>query len=243
MGSFDSQKEAVPGISAYTVWFLAFWKKKKNSCWVADDRLFTIHELDSTLTVQSPYNDTVIASVPIFPSNQEGANYAAAEILIRTSPQIPEPYIYVSNRNKGLPTTEGDSIGIFKLVNQGQEGEGLVLIKQVFTGLSQIRSMEIGNPANGGDQFLIAGAASGDGGVAVFRRTEGGGDLELVARNREVPNRTAFVFVWYSHWKFHEPLVKSGRWDDISWDKASYNLTECLTLSTSWNWLATWLIK
>ena len=55
--------------------------------------------------------------------------------------------------------------------------------------------MEIGNPANGGDQYLIAGAASGDGGVVVFQRTEGGGNLEFVASNLKVPTRTAFVLI------------------------------------------------
>ena len=138
----------------------------------------------------------IISSVPIFPSKPEpGAVYAAAEILIRTSPQFPHPYIYVSNRNTGTTTPEGDSIAIFEHVHQGKKNEGLVLIKQVFTGLNQIRGMEIGNPANGGDQYLIAGAASGKGGVAIFRRTEGGRNLELVVRNLDVPTRTAFVWV------------------------------------------------
>ena len=96
-----------------------------------------------------------------------------------------------------MPAPEGDSIAIFEHVNQGQQNEGLVLIKQVFTGLSQIRGMEIGNRANGGDRYLIAGAASGTEGVAIFRRTEQGRNLELVVRNQDVPTRTGFV--WVSH--------------------------------------------
>jgi hypothetical protein len=136
-------------------------------------------------------------SVSIIPSKPPlGAVYAAAEILIpSTSPQFPIPYILVSNRNTGSPTPEGDSIAIFEHVHKGQHNEDLILKNQVFTGLSQIRGMEIGNPANGGDQYLIAGAASGKGGVAIFRRTEGGKNLERVVGNNDVPTRTAFVWV------------------------------------------------
>ena len=84
-------------------------------------------------------------------------------------------------------------------MNQGQKNEGLVLIKQIFTGLSQVRGMEIGNRANGGDRFLIAGAASGTGGVAIFRRTEQGRNLELVVRNQDIPTRTSFIWVTHRH--------------------------------------------
>ena len=94
-----------------------------------------------------------------------------------------------------MSTAEGDSIAIFEHVNQGQKNEGLVLINQVFTGLNQIRGMEIGNVDNGGEEYLIAGAFSGTGGVAVFRRTEGGQNLELVVRNQDIPTRTSFVWL------------------------------------------------
>ncbi|KAJ2923344.1 hypothetical protein H1R20_g13751, partial [Candolleomyces eurysporus] len=71
----------------------------------------------------------------------------------------------------------------------------LRLTNQVFTGLRQIRSFAIGKAdENGGDEFLIAGANL-DGGVAVFRRTEGGRNLELVTRNTELQSRTSFVFL------------------------------------------------
>ena len=137
------------------------------------------------------------ASVSIIPANPpKGAVYAAAEILIPAPcPNFPIPYIYVSNRNTGVPTAEGDSIAIFEHVNQGQRNEGLVLINQVFTGLNQIRGMEIGNVENGGEQYLMAGAAAGTGGVAVFRRTNEGQNLELVARNKDISNRTSFVWL------------------------------------------------
>ena len=80
-------------------------------------------------------------------------------------------------------------------MNQGQHNEGLVLINQVFTGLNQIRGMEIGNQANGGDKYLIAGGSNGKGGVVIFRRTEQGKNLELVVRNQDIPTRTSFVWV------------------------------------------------
>jgi hypothetical protein len=94
-----------------------------------------------------------------------------------------------------VTTPEGDSIAIFEHVNQGQQNESLVLINQVFTGLDQIRGMEFGNDDNGGEQYLMAGAASGTAGVAIFRRTEGGRNLELVARNLDIPTRTSFVWL------------------------------------------------
>lgn len=70
----------------------------------------------------------------------------------------------------------------------------LRLTNQVFTGLSQIRSFAIGKTEGGGDEFLIAGANT-QGGVAVFKRTDGGRNLELVVRNQELQNRTSFVFL------------------------------------------------
>ncbi|KAF8192927.1 hypothetical protein BJ912DRAFT_961405 [Pholiota molesta] len=65
---------------------------------------------------------------------------------------------------------------------------------QVFTGLRQIRSMAVGKVSDGGDEYLIAGA-NVDGGVAVFQRVDGGRNLQLVARNTDIANRTSFVFV------------------------------------------------
>lgn len=55
--------------------------------------------------------------------------------------------------------------------------------------------MQFGNADNGGEEYLIAGAASGSGGVAVFRRTEGGRNLELIARNTDVPTATSFSWL------------------------------------------------
>ncbi|KAF8960657.1 Lactonase, 7-bladed beta-propeller-domain-containing protein [Flammula alnicola] len=131
---------------------------------IFNDRLFTVHELASTLSVQTippQPNGTSItfATVSIIPPNPPaGALWAGAEVLIPApTAKFPVPYIYVSN-----PT--GDSIAIFE--------HALVLVKQVFTGLDQIRGMEFGNEAQGGDEFLIAGGVAGTAGVIVLRRTE-----------------------------------------------------------------------
>lgn len=169
---------------------------------IFNDRLFTLHELASTLTVQRipAYpngTSTIIDSVSIIPSNPPaGAVWAAAEILIpKPTHRFPIPYIYVSNRNTGVQDSRGDSIAIFEHVNRGKPDESLKLITQVFTGLDQIRGMEIGNDCNGSEEFLIAGGVAGTAGVVMYRRTEGGRSLTEVARNLEVPTRTSFVWL------------------------------------------------
>lgn len=56
--------------------------------------------------------------------------------------------------------------------------------------------MEIG-PADerGGDEYLITSGFAGTAGVLMYRRTEGGRNLELVARNLDIPTRTSFVWL------------------------------------------------
>lgn len=161
-----------------------------------------LHELASTLTVQPVPafpngTSTIIDSVSIIPSNPPiGALWAAGEILIpEPTANFPTPYIYVSNRNTGVQSPVGDSIAIFEHVNQGQPNEGLKLITQVFTGLDQIRGMEIGSDSDGSEEFLIAGGVAGTAGVVMYRRTEGGRNLVEVARNLDVPTRTSFVWL------------------------------------------------
>ncbi|KAJ7579351.1 Lactonase, 7-bladed beta-propeller-domain-containing protein [Mycena floridula] len=170
---------------------------------IFEDRLFTLHELSSTLTVQAipafPNGTaSIIASTSILPDNPPPqADWHAAEILIpEVTRRFQTPYIYVSNRNTGpILDPRGDSIAIFEHVNQGRPNEGLVLVKQVFTGLDQIRGMEIGLESNGGDEFLIAAGVAGTAGVVVYRRVDGGRDLVEVARNLDVPTRTSFVWL------------------------------------------------
>lgn len=140
----------------------------------------------------------VIANVSIVPAvRPPGAKYSAAEILF-PSPTLrfPKSYIYVTNRNIGVPdTTQGDSIAIFEHVNIGRANEGLKLIKQVFTGLSQVRGIAIGHVDNGSEEFLVAAGVAGTGGVKVFKRVDGGRDLVEVASNKEVLTRTSFVWL------------------------------------------------
>ncbi|KAF5340451.1 hypothetical protein D9758_013557 [Tetrapyrgos nigripes] len=171
---------------------------------VHDDRLFTLHELASTLTVQAipafPNGTSqIISNVSILPAQRPpNASYAAAEILIpKTTPKFRTPYIYVSNRNVGIqdPSGVGDSIAIFELVKKGTRDEHLQLVKQVFTGLDQIRGMEIGFEENGSDEFLIAAGVAGNAGTVVYRRVNGGSDLEEVARNLDIPTRTSFIWL------------------------------------------------
>lgn len=169
----------------------------------SDERLYTLHELSSTLTLQAippaPNGTTpLIANVSIIPPNPPaGAAFAAAEILIPPpTAKFPVPYIYVSNRNTGVQDPRGDSIAIFEHINATRTTkEGLQLVTQVYTGLDQIRGMEIGNNENGGEEFLIAGGVAGSAGVVMFKRTEGGRNLELIVRNTDIPTRTSFVWL------------------------------------------------
>ncbi|TFK70245.1 hypothetical protein BDN72DRAFT_551718 [Pluteus cervinus] len=175
---------------------------------IYNERLFTIHELSSTLSVQTipaapNGTSTVISTVSIIPTDagtppSGSTTWAAAEILIPSpSSRFPTPYIYVSNRNVGYNLDpRGDSIAIFEHVNVGTSSESLRLVNQVFTGLSQIRGMQFG-PADsrGGDEFLIAAGVAGTAGTVVLRRTEGGRNLQVVARNLDIPTRTSFVWL------------------------------------------------
>jgi hypothetical protein len=91
--------------------------------------------------------------------------------------------------------SRGDTIAIYEHVNKGQSNEGLVLVNQVFTGLNQPRGVAIGPVSSGADEFLVAAGVAGTAGVRVFRRTEGGRNLALVAQNTQVATRTAFVWL------------------------------------------------
>jgi 6-phosphogluconolactonase (cycloisomerase 2 family) len=169
---------------------------------IFDDRIFVIHELASTLTVQpipAPPNgtSTIIDSKSIIPSGlPEGAMMAAAEILIpNPTAKFPIPYIYVSNRNTGIQDPRGDAVAIFEHVNKGKPDEGLKLITEVFTGLDQIRGMEIGLESNGGDEFLIAAGVAGSAGTVVYQRVDQGRNLKEIVRNLDIPTRTTFIWL------------------------------------------------
>lgn len=167
--------------------------------------LFIIHELSSMLTVQKiPEDPTAssgpaIASVSVVPTDVlQGTQYGAAELLISTpTEKFPDALIYVSNRNIGSTIDDrGDSIAIFKWTppaDGSSEGK-LENLAQVYTGLQQIRSMAIGKVEDGGDEFIVAGANT-NGGVSVFRRTEGGKNLEFVANDQTFANRSSYVWL------------------------------------------------
>jgi hypothetical protein len=165
-----------------------------------DEELYTLHELDNTLTVQqvpTAPNGTspIFATVNITPPNPPaGAYFAAGEILIPTpTDQFQVPYIYVSNRNTGTQDPRGDAIAIYERTANSQDE--LTLVTHVYTGLDQIRAMEFGSASNGGVQYLIAGGVAGTAGVVILKRTDGGRGLEVVARNTDIPTRTSFVWL------------------------------------------------
>ncbi|KAJ6551294.1 Lactonase, 7-bladed beta-propeller-domain-containing protein [Mycena capillaripes] len=166
---------------------------------ISNDRLYTLHELASTLSVQTipaAPNGTarLISTASIIPANPPpNAVWAAAEILIPPpSASFPSQYIYVSNRNTGVQTPTGDSIAIFENLDQGTPRERLQLVTQVFTGLDQIRGMEFGGED---DEYLIAGGVAGTAGVVIYKRVDGGRNLTEVVRNTDVPTRTSFVWL------------------------------------------------
>ncbi|KXN82927.1 hypothetical protein AN958_02010 [Leucoagaricus sp. SymC.cos] len=164
---------------------------------IFEDRLFTLHETASTLTVQAvpaAPNGTspILSDVSTVPPGKhpEGAIFAASEILIpNPTRRFPKPYIYVSNRNTGTQLDpRGDTVAIFELLNKGTNNEKLQLVNQIFTGLQQIRGMDA-------EEFLIAAGVAGNAGTIMLRRTEAGRNMELIARNLDVPTRSTFVWL------------------------------------------------
>ncbi|KAF7354367.1 Isomerase YbhE [Mycena venus] len=159
---------------------------------ILGDSMYVLHETANLLTKQripsypngtSPFLASAL-TVPLdAPAN---ATFAAAELLLSPScAAYPQQCLYASNRNiGGTPDPRGDSIAIF-------EPQGLNVVRQVFTGLVNIRGMEFGiGPV--GEEYLVAlGAVSG--GMVVYKRTDGGADLVEVARNASAVARTTLV--------------------------------------------------
>jgi hypothetical protein len=163
------------------------------------------------LTIHSIPTAQLLVNVSVVPNDPEvpkGAQFAAAEILYpgRLNGST-EDFVYVSNRNVGVPDPRGDSIAIFQHISGSQVGtaratsrrkfrranEELNLVTQFFTGLQQVRSMAFSDDG----VYLVAGGSKdgSGGGVKVFQRTEGGKGLEEVAKNGDVDTRTGFVWV------------------------------------------------
>ncbi|KAI9063641.1 putative isomerase YbhE [Trametes sanguinea] len=168
---------------------------------VRGDQLYTVHELSSTLTQQTiPSTPSSSGPAPALVANfsvvppglPAGASMAAGEILLAEASDAPgsafsSPFIYVSNRNVGTQDPRGDAIAIYAVEPQ------LAFVKHVFTGLDQIRGMELSGGSE--NEFLVAAGVAGDAGVVVLRRTQGGADLEVVATNKDVPTRSSFVWL------------------------------------------------
>ncbi|KDQ53879.1 hypothetical protein JAAARDRAFT_38844 [Jaapia argillacea MUCL 33604] len=161
--------------------------------------LYVIHELASTLTAQvlpmapngtTPFLSNYSTLPPTYPN---GSAFAAAEILIPTpSANFPGTYIYTSNRNTGNLDPNGDTIVIWEILPTGAVQQ----VKQVYTGLDQIRGMMFSwDVDNGEAEYLIAAGYAGTAGVHVYQRINGGADLALVASNTDIPTRTSFVWL------------------------------------------------
>ncbi|KAJ8462487.1 hypothetical protein ONZ51_g10876 [Trametes cubensis] len=156
--------------------------------------LYTVHQTSNTLTQQrippapNGTSTTLIANISILPPGlPEGAAMAGAEVLLaERSEHYAESFIYVSNRNTGVQDPRGDAIAIFRVEPR------LSLVGFVYTGLQQVRGMQLGGPEK---EFLIAGGVAGDAGVIMLKRTEGGRNLTLLARNAEIPTRASFVWL------------------------------------------------
>ena len=163
------------------------------------DQLYTIHEDDSTLTQQTIPTDTSVRAVPatanvsiVPPDVPAGAAMFAAELLLAEASDAPgsnftQPFLYASNRNLGTQDPRGDAIAIYAVEPE------LTFVKHVFTGLDQIRGMELSGGSE--NEFLVAAGVAGSAGTIVLRRTQGGADLEIVVTNTDIPTRTSFVWL------------------------------------------------
>ncbi|KDQ07996.1 hypothetical protein BOTBODRAFT_38331 [Botryobasidium botryosum FD-172 SS1] len=159
--------------------------------------IYTVHELDNTLTAQvlpapnSSEPAKILASLSVLPPDvPRGSQNGAAELILSpTNKKFPKPFLYASNRNVSPDTTlldpRGDTIAIFT-------PEPLKLVKHVYTGLNQIRGMAIGGPNN---EYILAAGILG-GGVVVYERINGGADLKELARLTKEGSDNVVSFVW-----------------------------------------------
>lgn len=75
-------------------------------------------------------------------------------------------------------------------------------MNEIWTGILQPRGLAFSGETRaasingaGDAEFLAVGGQGGVGGVAIFKRTEGGRNLVEVAREKTVPTRTSFVWI------------------------------------------------
>ncbi|KAF8322042.1 hypothetical protein DL93DRAFT_1241531 [Clavulina sp. PMI_390] len=166
--------------------------------------LYTIHELANTVTQQiipaKPGADfpALIANVSTLPPASTlpaNSEYTAAELLLfPASASTTTRYLLASNRNigTGVNATAGDSLAILATAPK------LHVVKQVWTGLEQIRGTQLSPDG----KYVIAAGLVG-GGVAMFEFVEtvtksGAVDVDLVLRGRCVDAGCQSIssFVW-----------------------------------------------
>ncbi|KAJ7318972.1 hypothetical protein DFH08DRAFT_970868 [Mycena albidolilacea] len=127
------------------------------------NRLYTLHELGSALSVQA---------MPTAPNGiSSGISSSPPTLLLalfgppqRSSSCCPLPAsvgTFISNRNTSVQTSTEVSFAIFENVGQDTP-EKLSLMTQVRTGLDQIRGMQFGGED---DEYLIAGGVTRTAGV------------------------------------------------------------------------------
>ncbi|KZS89151.1 putative isomerase YbhE [Sistotremastrum niveocremeum HHB9708] len=161
---------------------------------ISGNTIYVLHELFNSLSEQiipasrfstaDPTIKTLLTTPPGV--NTTNGTYHAAELLFpKPNLLFPQEFLYVSNRDTGIPDPRGDSVAIFAT-------NPLRFVTQVYTGLDQIRGMELGGPNN---EYLIAAGLT-DGGVAVFERIDGGASLKLLARNTEAVSQDRSTFIW-----------------------------------------------
>lgn len=102
--------------------------------------------------------------------------------LSSASSSFPTQYLYVANRL--YPNSAGDTIAIFSI-------NPLKLVKQVRTGLHNMRGIMLGGP---NDQYIVAGGQD-SGGIKVFGRISGGADLQELASVQGVSSPTGYAFL------------------------------------------------
>ncbi|KAK6984951.1 isomerase YbhE [Favolaschia claudopus] len=149
---------------------------------VLNNFMYVLHETANLLTKQA-YPILPQRHLPIPRLGQHRPHRRSFQLHLRcsgTTPLsalavVPASYLYASNRQiAGTLDPRGDSIAIYDT--------DLNLVKQVFTGLGQIRGMEFGlGPV--GEEYLVALGA----------RTAGGADLVEVARNSSAIARTSLI--------------------------------------------------
>jgi len=150
---------------------------------VLGSELYTLTELTSELLQQSIPEDVTEqpetkAIFSVVPKDVNATTYFAGELITNNG------LLYASNRNVGPADPRGDSIAIFETEPE------LRLVKQVFTGIKNLRGVALGGDDT--DKFIVLGGKE-TGGVAIYQIVEK--DLVEVARNMAIEPTTAYVWL------------------------------------------------